>query len=399
MKFTISGLGLIATLALSVPATAQDAPVSDVSPTVQTLRRHMLDPSVNVLTFRNMDQLFTTRTVARSGTASPLPASHHPLNFSYSHDGATHAASAFAQRSFTNALIILKDGKIVHESYHNLSNENSRFMAWSMTKSITALLVGALVRDGKIKSVSDPITTYLPELKTGAYNGVSVRDILQMRSGVDYEERYDFENPGIAARNHESALVQNVARFADVARTVTRAHAPGTHFQYKTIDTAVLGWLIERTSGMSVAAYTSQQLWEPLGAQADGYYIMDGAPGVGREFSGAGFNATARDFARVGQMLLNNGKVGDRQLIPADWIKTATSPSHAETPQGGYGYQFWTVPNSDAYQALGLQGQYIYVDPTTRTVIVKMSYYPPADMKVSEETAAFFAAVSAWNPK
>lgn len=398
---TFARLSLISVLPLifAQPTLAQSAPQSDVSPTVQTLRRHMLDAQVNALTFRSMDRLFTTRTVARSGAVAPLPRADRALDFTYSFEGQTYSPDAFLERTFTNAMIVMKDGKIVSEVYRNLSDEKSRFMAWSMTKSITALLIGAALRDQKIKSVDDAITDYLPELKTGAYNGVSIKAILQMRSGVDYEERYDFENPGIAARNHESALVQNVARFADTARTIKRAHAPGSHFQYKTIDTAVLGWLIERVTGTSVAAYTAQQLWEPIGAQADAYYIMDGAPGVGREFSGAGLNATARDFARIGMLLLNEGKVGDRQVIPTDFVRTATAPSHAENAQGGYGYQFWTAPNSDAYYALGLQGQFIFVDPKTKTVIVKLSYFPPADMKADAETRAFMAAASAWTAR
>ena len=105
---------------------------------------------------------------------------------------------------------------------------------------------------------------------------------MQMRSGVDYEERYDFEHPGRAASNHIAALVKNTARFVDVARTLPRIHEPGTFFQYKTIDTAVLGWLVERVTQGSVAAYTARCLWEPLGAEADAFYIMDGPPGVGR---------------------------------------------------------------------------------------------------------------------
>src|SRR5690606_22966501 len=162
---------------------------------------------------------------------------------------------------------------------------------------ITAILIGSALEEGRIKSLDDPITAYLPELKGGGYDGTTIRQIMQMRSGVDYEERYDFANPGIAASNHINSLVKNVSRFADAARTVKRAHPPGEVFQYKTLDTAVLGWLVERVSGgNNVAAYTAQRLWEPLGAESDGFYIMDGQPGVGREFSGAGFNATLRDY-------------------------------------------------------------------------------------------------------
>jgi CubicO group peptidase (beta-lactamase class C family) len=224
---------------------------------------------------------------------------------------------------------------------------------------------------------------------------------MQMRSGVDYEERYDFGNPGRAASNHIAALVRNTARFVDVARTLPRIHPPGEVFQYKTIDTAVLGWLVERVTQGSVAAYTARCLWEPLGAEADGYYIMDGPPGVGREFSGAGFNATLRDYARFGQMMLDGGVANGRRIVSEDWVRQSTQPNGPEDPRnGGYGLQWWTMGSSEAYAAIGLQGQYIYVDPTTRTVVVKLSYFPPGDNSaLNGETRAFMAAASAWQPR
>src|SRR6185369_13475879 len=226
-------------------------------------------------------------------------------------------------------------------------------------------LVGCALQEGRIKSLDDPITRYLPELVGGGYDGVTIRQILQMRSGVDYEERYDFGNPGAAARNHERALVKNIARFADAARTIKRKHPPGEVWQYKTLDTAVLGWLIERVSGGStVAAYTAQRLWEPLGAEADAFYIMDGPPGVGREFSGAGFNATLRDFGRIGQMMLQDGQANGHQIVPAEWVRASTKAAGGPGP--GYGLQWW-VPSDRAFQAVGLQGQFIYIDRPSRT--------------------------------
>jgi hypothetical protein len=345
-----------------------------------------------------MDEIFTTRAVARSGPVWPIPRSDRELDFRYQFVGKELSPQEFLDRTYTNALLIMKDGRIVAETYRNNSNEATRFIAWSATKSIIGLLVGCAIQEGRIKSIDDPITRYLPELKGGGYDGASVKHILQMRSGVDYEERYDFGNPGTAARNHEAALVQNVVRFADVARTIKRKHPPGEVWQYKTLDTAVLGWLVERVSdGSTLAAYAAQRLWEPLGAERDGFFIMDGPPGMGREFSGAGFNATLRDLGRIGLMMLNEGKANDRQIIPAEWTRASTRPTGGPGP--GYGYQWWTVANSRAYQAVGLQGQFIYVDPDTRTVIVKVSYFPPGNTTADEETAAFFAAASRWQPR
>lgn len=377
---------------------------SNVPVATQVMRWHMNDADVNSFAFRNMDQLFTTRTVGHSGAPSPLPKVERAMDFTYSFGGRTWTAQDALERTYTNALLIMKDGRIVTEIYRNGSNERTRFMGWSMTKSITSTLIGAALADGLIASLDDPITRYLPELKGGGYDGVTIRQILQMRSGVDYEERYDFANPGIAASNHINALVKNVVRFADAARTIKRKSKPGEVFAYKTIDTAVLGWLIERVSGGSVAAYTARKLWEPLGTEADGFYIMDGEPGTGREFSGAGFNATLRDWARFGQMMLDEGVINGKRVVSADWVKAAQAPAGPETgnttgPEGGYGYQWWTMANSPAYSAIGLQGQYVYIDPASRTVVVKLSYFPPLEGDVGKETLAFLAAASAWKPQ
>ncbi len=373
---------------------------SDVPVAVQILRWSMLDNNVSTLAFREMDQLFTTRSVARSGPVWELPRTDHAMDFSYNWQGNAYTADEFLERTYTNALLVMKNGRIVTEIYRNNSTPQSRFIGWSMTKSITSILVGCAMEEGYIDSLDTSISDYLPELEGGGYERVSIRHVMQMRSGVDYEERYDFANPGIAASNHISSLVKNNSRFTDVAKTLTSINQPGEVFQYKTIDTAVLGWLIERSTGMSTSAYTERCLWEPLGAEADGFYIMDGPPGIGREFSGAGYNATLRDYARVGQMVLNGGVANGQRIVSEDWINLSTQPSGGEDQRrGGYGYQWWTMGNSEAFSAIGLQGQYIYIDPDTQTVIVKLSYFPAGDNSAQDgETLAFMAAASRWQP-
>jgi len=394
----LAGLLPLAALAYPAPPPDPSLPRSTVPVAVQDLRRKMNDADVNALTFRDMDQLFTTRVVARSGPVWQLPRADHPLDFTYEHQGQRYTPEQFLDRTFTNALLVMKDGVIVSEIYRNNTDDRTRFIGWSMTKSIVSILIGCALQEGRIKSLDDQITAYLPELKGGGYDGVTIRQILQMRSGVDYEERYDFGNPGIAARNHEHSLVENVTRFADMGRAIPRAHPPGEHWQYKTLDTAVLGWLLERVSGGStLAAYAAQRLWEPLGAERDSFFIMDGPPGVGREFSGAGFNATLRDFGRIGQMMLQDGVADGRRIVPADWVQVSTTARPGPGPDPGYGYQWW-IPNSHSFQALGLQGQYIFVDRATRTVVVKLSYFPPADDSAGAETTAFMQAASAWSP-
>lgn len=404
-KFRHALLGAIgsACLVVGTPAVWAQEVVSvegsPVSATVQQVRRAILQRDFNAFYFQHMDALFFTRPVPAGNLPWPLARRDARPDIAYRWQGQDHGLSAFMDRTYTNALVVLKDGQIVSEIYRNNSSDQTRFASWSMAKSFVSTLVGLAVAEGRISSIDEPVTRYLPELAGGAYAGVTIRQVLTMSSGVDYEERYDFENPGIAAWNHENALVQNRVRFADVARTIGQAHRPGEVFAYKTIDTAVLGWLVERVTDRPIAQYMSQKLWEPLGAEQDGFFIMDGPTGVGREFTGAGFAATARDYARFGQMVLDGGRANGRQIVPAEWLREATHPAMGEGAQGGYGFQWWTVPDSDAFYALGLEGQFIYIDPASRTVVVKLSYIPLEEEAVYGEVLTGMAALARWSPQ
>ncbi len=384
------------------PTVAAVGPGSEVPVAIQNARWGMMDGDINTLTFRSMDTLFTHRKVTRSGAVSPFSREDYPLEFTYDFEGKNYNPEEFLERTYTNAMLVLKDGKIVYEVYRNNSDPSTRFMGWSVTKSLTSLLVGVALEQGLIISLDEDITDYLPELRNGAYRGVTIRQVLQMRSGVNYKENYDFNKPGIAARNHITSLVKNVTRFVDVAKDIERLHPPGEVFEYKTIDTAVLGLLIERVSqGGNVSSFMTTHLWEPLGAEYDGFFIMDGEPGVGREFTGAGFNAVARDYARVGLMMLNEGRINGKQIVSSEWVKESTKPAGKEDEQLDYGYQWWTLSGTPAYVAIGLQGQFIFVDPSTETVVVKLSYFPPLDENdaAERESLAFFQAASKWKPE
>src|SRR5687768_5775614 len=172
----------------ALPPPLQGGPPSDVPVAVQILRWHMLDNNVSALAFRSMDQMFTPRTVPRGGPVWNLPRSDRPLDFTYSWQGGSVPAEQFLERTYTNALLVLKDGRIVSEIYRNNSDARSRFIAWSMTKSLTSVLIGCAIAEGRIDSLDTPITRYVPELVGGGYDGVSIRQVMQMRSGVDYEE-------------------------------------------------------------------------------------------------------------------------------------------------------------------------------------------------------------------
>jgi CubicO group peptidase (beta-lactamase class C family) len=387
---------LAALLAWASPLGAQ-SPAAGPSPATVAMRWQWLNPEINSFTFRDTDRVFESRPVGAHGEPWALPDGAPMAMPSIEFGGETRGYQRFAEDTFTNALLVIRDGKVVFEDYRNRSDAPTRFIGFSMSKTITAMLVGVALEQGKIASLDDPVTRYLPELAGTGYDGVTLRQIMQMRSGVDYQERYDFgDNPSFAGKLHEQAIVLNRMRFADGARETKRANPPGSTFNYSTLDTFVIGWVLERATGMELAPFTEANLWGPLGAESGAFWLADGPPGTGRELSGMGFNATLRDFGRLGQLMLDGGRRGGRQILPAGWVAQMTRMTPTGAPMPGYGLFTWRVDDEPgAFAAVGLAGQFIYVHPQSRTVIVKLSFYPPAEPEhVRPETIAFFNAVA-----
>lgn len=374
----------------AAPEKAQEQQVFELTPAVIAMRWQWLNPEVNSFTFREAKQVFEYRDVHRGGPVWDLPQGEAiDLPGEY---------EEFAQRTFTNAMLVIRDGEIVFEDYRNRMTPDTRHVAFSMSKTFTALLIGLALDRGEISSLEDTAESYIPELAGTGYEGVSIRQILQMRSGVDYEERYDFgDNPSFAGKLHGEAIVNNRMRFADGALETTRANEPGSTFNYSTLDTMVLGWLLENATGQKLEQQMEERIWQPLGAEADGFWLADGPPGEGRALNGMGYNATLRDFGRLGLLLLRDGKRGETRIIPEGWIGRMTDmqPTGREDRQG-YGYQTWKVDDEpDSFIAIGLGGQYIYVHPQSDTVVVKLSYYPPSEPpSVVPETYGYFAEIA-----
>jgi len=349
----------------------QEQQAFELTPAVIAMRWQLLNPEINSFTFRQTKNVFEYRDVRHGGEARELAEA----------DGFAmpEGYEDWAEQTFTNALLVLRDGKVVFEDYRNRMTPETRHIGFSMTKTITAMLVGQALERGEIASLDDPVSKYVPELAKGGYGKATIRNVLEMRSGADIDERYDFgANPSLAGRIHETAIIRNQARFADFAVDVGSRAAPGSTFNYATLDTAVLGWVLEKATGEKLEDLLESRIWQPLGAEADGFFIADGPPGVGRALNGMGFNATLRDFARLGQLLLDGGVANGARVLPEGWVAqmTAMKPTGGEFP--GYGFQTWQVDDEPgAFAAVGLAGQMIYVHPQTRTVIVKLSYHPP----------------------
>ena len=389
----------LAPLAVSAQTAAPEGP----SAAVIAMREQWLNPAINSFTFRDTDKVFESRDVPRSGPVAPLATGPALAMPAHSTGSMVMGYDGWADRTFTNALLVMKDGKVVFENYRNKSDAATHFVSFSMAKTITALLIGIALDEHKIRSLDDKAGDYVPELKSGGYGDATIRQILQMRSGVDYEERYDFgANPSLAATIHTKAIVRNEMRFADPAMTIGKKTVPGSTFNYATLDTAVLGWILERATGEKLETFTASRLWGPLGAEAGAFWMADGPPGTGRALNGMGYNAVLRDFARLGQMMLDGGKANGKQIVPAGWVGQMTTmiPFPAQYARKaefkGYGFQTWQVDDEPgAFSAVGLAGQFIYVHPKTRTVIVKLSYNPPVEPEwLTGEVIDYFHAIA-----
>lgn len=370
---------------------------------VQEFRRHMFEPPFNMVANRSIELMFNTVRVEAGEHPTKLPAATTQLDFTYEHAGARRSALDIVERTSTDALLIIKNGTIAYEGYFNLSTPQTHFNSYSAAKSINAMLLGAALRDGVIASVEEPLTRHVPELVGTGYDGVTLRNILQMRSGVEWDE--NFFKPGTSGyKAHVGAWVEANSRFTDAALTVKRRDPPGTVFYYNTLDAALVAQVVERATKMPVSRYLSERVWKPAGMESYGFYLIDGPPGVGREFTGGGFNAVLRDYGRLGLLMLNEGRANGHQLLPPAYVKelasTATTTQGTGEPGLGYGYLWWTVDGSRAFTALGGEGQFVFVDPDTHTVVVKLSHGPvgPKFEDVQRETVSFLKAASQWQP-
>lgn len=387
-----------AALALSAtaPALADDA--RWLTDTMINARAEFMTPGLNYLTFQHIDTMFATRTVAAGGDVWALPTETRDIGDSFTFGDQTLSLDEFLEATSTNALLVIKDGTIVHETYRNGMTERSRHISFSMAKSFLATMIGIAIDEGKIGSVEDKVIDYLPDWEGSAYAEITIRDLLEMRSGIAWLEVYEFGSDTQLTEVHDNSLVAYNYRWCDYARDrAEKAEEPGTVFNYSTLDTSVLGCVLEAAIGGKGADYMSEKIWQPAGMEADAYYLMDGPDSVGREFYGAGYNATLRDYGRFGLMMLNDGMANGKQLVPQDWVAASTVAAPDldvvdPVDNLGYGYQWWTVPGTTAYTAQGLFNQYVYVDNDTDTVIVKLAS-PASPLGWGVDNLAFFRSV------
>lgn len=311
--------------------------------------------------FSHMDSGFLTVPLSRgAGPVSPLPAGPEmPL-------GAA-TAQWIADRAVTS-LIVMKNGAIRHESYYLGTAPDDLRISWSVAKSFLSALFGIVMAEGAIASLDDPVVKYVPSLAGSAYDGATIRNVLQMSSGVKFDEDYlDFWSD-INRMGRVLALGKSMDGFtADLNQ---RDGAPGAAWQYVSIDTHVIGMVIRGATGRDIPDLMNEKLLAHMGFEADPYYLADG---YGTAFVLGGLNLRSRDYARFGQMFLQGGEWQGQQVVPADWVAASTVPSAPTAPgERQYGYQWWMPPDArpGEFYARGIYGQYIYLDKPLGVVIV-----------------------------
>jgi CubicO group peptidase (beta-lactamase class C family) len=338
--------------------------------------------------FPAMETLFPTHRVAAGGRPRPLPPGP---SLEEALGGSAAVDSLMAVHNMAG-LLVLQDGKVRLERYARGFGPEQRWTSFSVAKSLTSTLVGAAVRDGHIKSLDDPVTRYIPELKGSAYDGVTVRHILTMMSGVRWNE--DYTNPASdVARMFAEPPPPGEDVTISYLKKLPREAAPGTKWVYKTGETNLIGVLVRRATGKPLSRYLSEKIWRPYGMEADAYWQIDER---GQEIGGCCLSARLRDYGRIGQFLLDGGQAGGSDVVPAGWIAEATrAQAEIGVPGRGYGYQWWTGPQG-TFSAVGIFGQMVHVDPARRLVVVTASAWPQATgRELSAARAALVMKITA----
>lgn len=316
-------------------------------------------------------KVFDANPIARSAHPAALPTALRPLDIEVQwKDGGALTVAQFIAATHTQAFLVVQDGSVVYERYDEGDDASSRFASFSVAKSFVATLTGAALAQGAIKSLQEPIGHYLNHGEIDpAYAGITIGQLLDMRGGIDVDERYG------------GSLTSPVVRMfvtTDLSGFIARRHGlrfePGSRFEYRSIDTLVLSRVLARATGMRLSDYAQRALWEPLGMEGDASWSVDSDKhGVEKAF--CCINTTARDFAKLGLLYLNDGRAGGRQIVPPGWTAEPRQPVN-DSAILGYRDGWWIPPGNAAdrdFSAIGVFGQYVYVNPATRTTIVKLS--------------------------
>jgi len=342
-------------------------------------------PEQQVASYRNINMIFPTREIAAGGKTLELPQQLLGLDeVEIQIEGRTLTTDEYFLEQNVAGLLVIKDGKIVYERYGLGNTEDSLWIAFSVAKSVTSMLIGAAIQDGYIKSVDEKVTDYLPRLKDSAYDQSSIRNVLQMASGVEWNE--DYADP----KSDVNTATWDTLSLYEFLRNKPRETVPGEAFNYNTAETNLAGTILRSAIGNNLATYLSEKIWKPFGMESDANWML--AEVGGGEFGGCCINATLRDYGRLGLFAMGNGRLADgTQVLPEGWMAESTAPSKGSP---GYGY-FWWLYDDETYRASGIFGQAIYINPIENVVIAMHSARAVASNKPDWALqAAMFSALT-----
>ncbi|KAA9132842.1 beta-lactamase family protein [Marinihelvus fidelis] len=314
--------------------------------------------------FAHIDSIYPTRTVTAGEAPLALPTAPADLSaLDYRIEDTRYSLDDFLAMPESIGLLVVRDGRVILEDYAEGHGPDTPWMSFSVTKSVTSMLVGAAIQDGYIGSVDDAVTDYLPQLRGSGYDGVSIANVLQMASGVAWNEDYEDPESDVALAGGTNGI--NLYRHL---ATLPRAAEPGTTFNYNTGESNLVGALLRAAIGNNASSYLQMKIWQPFGMADDAHWVI--TPDTGAELGGCCLNATLRDYARIGLFALNDGVLADgTRVLPEGWMAASVTPSPGADH---YGYQWWLAPG-DAYSARGIFGQLIFIDPDNNLVIAMHS--------------------------
>ena len=325
-------------------------------------------PEQQVAGYRNIDQISNARWFKASDDPYPLTSAPQDLSsVTYEVEGQTLTVEDYIRDRRIAGLLMVKDDAVVFERYGLGNDENSRWISFSIAKSVVSMLYGAAIVDGYIGSVDDPVTKYLPLLSGGGYDGVTIQHVLRMASGVKWNEDYADRESDLAT------MPRGLVEQARYMAALEREHAAGEVFHYNTGETNMAGAVLRAAIGNNLSTYLEHKIWGPFGMEADATWVLH-EPGGG-ELGGCCISATLRDYARIGIFAMNGGVLRDgTRVLPEGWMADSTSPSPGSD---GYGYLWW-LSGDGVYSGRGIFGQMLWMDPGSNTVIVVHSAWPDA---------------------
>jgi CubicO group peptidase (beta-lactamase class C family) len=370
---------------------------SSTSPLIGN-RDNWLSPEYAEGSFQNVDQIFPTRPVSRGQTFSPLQHSGRTHRVTCDGSGTGGSLSEFIARNHIKALLLLRDGELVAEEYAGGATAETRFLWFSVTKSIVSTMVGLALEHRNLASLRDRTERYCKELIGTNYGRVRIHDLLTMRSGIRFSE--DYETAGSDIAKLVSLVSRSEGGILEFAASLGAEGSAGNAFNYSSMDTEVLGEVLAQCTGQNLCDFLSDRLWRKMGAEADAHWVLD-QPGVmGRELASFGLSATARDIARFGRVMM--GEAGD--AVSRGWLRKALKPSRARfsfrkrlpNSNFGYGCQWWLLQRPRALSAaIGVFGQFLIIDQASNMIMVCASAWPRAHIpELFDNVFAYFLGLS-----